>query len=157
MGGRKESHANPAEQAEKQVRAYELKLQGHSLRAIAKIMTAEGVPVSHQTVSNLIDRECAERVLPLADAVRKQEIDRFDQWLVRLNERIDQGGSDLSRAIEVAVKVSERRAKLLGADSPVVTEVNATVEHKPTEILDLIAHARQQTAEAESRLKHGPA
>lgn len=156
MGDRMEAHANPAEQAEKQVRAYELKLKGHSLRDIARIMTGEGTKVSHQTVANLIKLECDARVLPLADEVRKQEIDRFDNWLLKLAEQIDEG-KQVARNIEVAVKVSERRAKLLGADSPVVTEVNATVEHKPAEVLSLIEQARQRVDAEEASLRGVPA
>lgn len=155
MGSRSESRTNPAEQAEKQVVAYELKLKGHSLRAIARIMTEQGMKVSHQGVANLIDAECKERVLPLAEAVRKQEIDRFDGWLVKLNEKIE-AGDQVARNIEVAVKVSERRAALLGANAPVQQEITATVEHKPAEVLDLIAQAKAQVAAEEAKLREQP-
>lgn len=147
MGARNESRANNAELAEKQVAAYNLRLRGHSLRDIGKMMG-----VSHTAVANWIKAECDTRVLPLADEVRKQEIDRFDNWLLRLAEQIDEG-KQVARNIEVAVKVSERRAKLLGADSPVVTEVNAVVEHKPTEVLSLIERARRQVAADEAALR----
>lgn len=152
MGSRAESRTNPAEQAEKQVVAYELKLKGHSLRAIARIMTEQDMKVSHQGVANLIDAECKDRVLPLADAVRKQEIDRFDGWLVKLNEKIE-AGDQVARNIEVAVKVSERRAALLGANAPVQQEITATVEHRPTEVLDLIAQAKAAVAAEEAKLR----
>jgi hypothetical protein len=154
MGARNESRTNPAEQAEKQVRAYELKLMGHSLRSIAKTMTEEGMTVSHQTVSNLIERECAEHVLPLADAVRKQEIDRFDRWLVKLNEQIEDG-RQVARNIEVGVKVSERRSRLLGADAPVQQEITATVEQRPADVLALIADAQREQERQEQSLKDG--
>lgn len=147
MGARNESRHNNAELAEKQVEAYNLRLRGHSLRDIGKLMG-----VSHTAVANWIKAECEERVLPLADEVRKQEIDRFDQWLLRLAEQIDEG-KQVARNIEVAVKVSERRAKLLGADSPVVTELNATVEHRPAELMSLIEQARQKTAAEEAALR----
>jgi hypothetical protein len=152
MGDVPQAHGNPADQAERQIRAYELKLKGHSLRAIARTMTDEGMKVSHQTVANLIDKECAERVLPLADAVRKQEIDRFDTWLVKLGEQID-AGHQVARNIEVAVKVSERRARLLGADAPVQQEINATVEHKPAEVLELISQAKARSEADEAVLR----
>jgi hypothetical protein len=143
--------SNPADKAERQVQAYELKLSGLSDRAIGKIMGC-----SHTTVQNLVKAECDQRVLPLADAVRKQEIDRFDRWLVKLNEKIDDG-DQVARNIEVAVKVSERRARLLGADAPIQQEISATVDARPSELLDRLARARQQVDEDEARLKHGPA
>ena len=154
MGSNPHNRVNPAERAKKQVRAYELKLLGHSLRAIAEIMTGEGTPVSHTAVRDLISQECAERVLPLADEVRKQEIDRFDNWLVRLNEQIE-AGNQVARCIEVGVKVSERRAALLGANAPAQAEIHSTVEHKPADVLALIEEARQRVAADEARLGEG--
>lgn len=154
MGANAHNRVNPAERAEKQFRAYSLKLLGHSLRDIAEIMTSEGTPVSHTTVRQLIQDETDLRVLPLAEEVRKQEIDRFDQWLVRLNEQIA-AGVQVARCIEVGVRVSERRAALLGANVPVRSEVNTMVEHKPRDLLALIETARQRVAEDETRLKAG--
>ncbi|MGH3536649.1 MAG: hypothetical protein ACRDQG_18300 [Pseudonocardiaceae bacterium] len=135
-----------AQRAERQVQAYELRLKGHSLRAIGKIMG-----LSHEVVREIISDECNLRVMPLADEVRKQEIDRFDQWLVALNGKID-AGDQVARNIEVAVKVSERRAKLLGADAPVQTEITATVEQRP-EVLDLIAQAKVEQAAQEAVIR----
>lgn len=155
MASNPSSRANAAEHAERQVRAYELKLLGKSLRDIASIMTDEGDPISYETVRTLIKAECDERVLPLADEVRKQEIDRYDRWLVKLNEQIEADHS-VARNVEVGVKVSERRAALLGANAPVQQEITATVEHKPTELLDLINRARQQAEEDEAHLREGP-
>lgn len=151
MGARNESRSNNADLAEKQVEAYNLRLRGHSLRDIGKLMG-----VSHTAVANWIKAECEERVLPLADEVRKQEIDRFDNWLLKLAEQIDEG-KQVARNIEVAVKVSERRARLLGADAPLQQEVTATVEHKPTELMVLIEQARAKTAAEEASLRGVPA
>lgn len=149
MGARNESRHNNADLAEKQVEAYNLRLRGHSLRDIGKLMG-----VSHTAVANWIKLECDQRVLPLADEVRKQEIDRFDNWLLKLAEQIDDG-KQVARNIEVAVKVSERRARLLGADAPIQTEVAATVEHKPTEVLALLEQTKARVAAEEAALREG--
>jgi hypothetical protein len=45
---------------------------------------------------------------------------------------------------------------MLGADAPQQTEVNAVVEHKPTEVLALIERQRRQVEEDEARLREGP-
>lgn len=155
MASNPSSRANAAEHAERQVRAYELKILGYSLRDIARIMTDEGTQVSHETVRILIKDEGDSRVLPLADEVRKMEIDRLDRWLVKLNGQIEAERS-VARNVEVGVKVSERRARLLAADAPIQQEIAAIVEHKPTEILDLINRARQQAEEDEAHLREGP-
>jgi Zn-dependent oligopeptidase len=143
------SRANPADRAEQQVEAYTLRLAGLSLREIAARME-----VSHTHVANLIRAECEERVLPLADEVRQMEIDRFDSWLWKLHEQIE-AGHQVARNIEVAVKVSERRARLLGVDAPAQAEVNTTVQHKPNEVLELIEQVRERVEEDEQRLREG--
>lgn len=155
MGANPHRRSNAAERIERQVRCYELKLLGHSLRAISEILTAEGTPISHETVRVLIKDEGDSRVLPLQDEVRKQEIDRFDSWLLALSEQIS-SGNQVARSIEVAVKVSERRAKLLGVDSPAQAEISGTFDHKPSELLERLARARQQVAEDEHLLRQPP-
>lgn len=155
MGANPQRRANPAERIERQVRCYELKLLGHSLRGIAEILTAEGTPISHETVRVLIKDEGDSRVLPLADEVRQQEIDRFDAWLLALNEQIVEG-NQVARSIEVGVKVSERRARLLGIDAPAQAEIAGTLEHRPTELLERLALARAKVAADEQRLRAQP-
>jgi transcriptional regulator with XRE-family HTH domain len=136
--------------AEQQVTAYNLRLTGLSLRAIG-----EQMGVSHTTVSDWVKAECRERVLPLADEVRQMEIDRYDAWLVKLNEQIDEG-NQVARNVEVAVKVSERRARLLGVDAPLQQEIAGTLEHRPTELLDRLALARAKVALEEAELRSQP-
>ena len=148
------SRLNAAVQAERQVRAYELRLKGHSLRAIAAILTGEGIQASHTSVREWISQECSERVSPLADEVRRMELDRLDRWLVKLDEEIE-AGNQVARNVDSAVRVSERRARLLGVDAPQQSELHATVEHKPAEVLALIEEARQRVAADEARLGEG--
>jgi len=143
------SRANPADRAEQQVQAYTLRLAGLSLREIGDRMG-----VSHTHVGNLIRAECDQRVLPLADEVRQMEIDRFDSWLWKLHEQIE-AGRQVARNIEVAVKVSERRARLLGVDAPAQAEVSSVIEHKPSEVLTLIEQARQRVVDEETQLREG--
>ncbi|MEU9687397.1 hypothetical protein [Amycolatopsis japonica] len=42
-------------------------MEGHGLRAVAAIMTAEGERISHETVRKLIELEAVERVGPVAE------------------------------------------------------------------------------------------
>src|SRR5689334_18681227 len=86
---------------------------------------AKRLRLSTGTVHNRIQAEIAERVLPLADEVRKMELDRLDRWLAKLDAQI-QADRSVARNVEVAVKVAERRAKLLGVDAPERIEATVT-------------------------------
>jgi hypothetical protein len=97
--------------------AYELRLSGKTYRQIG----AE-LGVSHVTAMKYVTEHLAAVSLPLVDEVRKQEVDRMQRMLDRLEEQSEQGDP---KAIGLVVKISERLCKMLGADIPVVQ----TVEH----------------------------
>lgn len=88
----------------------------------------------------------------MADTWVQQELDRLDHYLLSLADRVDHGEP---RAIEVAIKVGERRAKLLGIDAPVKADV--TVTEQPTsvdlELRDMINEAKARAAAEEAELK----
>ncbi|HWR48934.1 MAG TPA: hypothetical protein VN327_15185 [Pseudonocardiaceae bacterium] len=116
---------------EEQIRCYELRLTGMSLDAIAK-----ATRLSKGAVHNRIQAEIRERVLPLADEVRKMELDWLDRWLAKLDAQT-QDDRSVARNVEVAVKVSERRARLLGIDAPekveaTVTEITRKTSRSPS-------------------------
>jgi hypothetical protein len=168
------SKANNAEQAEKQVTAYNYRLRGHSLREIGKLMG-----VSHETARKLVSLEADARVLPLADELRKQQLDRLNDMrlkamavLEREHVHIAEGrvvrdkdpetgefsdpivdDGPVLAAIDRLVKIEDRMSKLLGLDAPVQSEIAAVVEHKPTEVLSLIEQTRARVAEDEARLR----
>jgi hypothetical protein len=148
VGRQQATRANRAAVAEQRVRCYQLRLSGLSVRQIA---TATGLSVG--TVSNRIQAEIDSRVLPLADEVRKVELDRLDGWLARLNAQIVAGVA-VARNVEVAVRVSERRAKLLGIDAP--QQLEATV-HEVTQtdvaLAELVREAQAAAAVAEAQLR----
>lgn len=148
MGRQQSARANRATTAEEQVRCYQLRLSGLSIRQIAR---ATGLSVG--TVSNRIQAEINARVLPLADEVRKMELDRLDGWLARLNAEIV-AGKAVARNVEVAVKVSERRAKLLGIDAPQQVEATVTeVTQEDVALAELVREARAAAAVAEAQLR----
>lgn len=145
--GRAYSVNNTATVAEQQVECYELRLTGMAFRQIA---TATGLSVG--TVHARIEAEIAERVLPLADAVRKMEVDRLDLWLSKLEAEMDK---DPVRAIPVAVRVSERRAKLLGLDAPEKFEGTLTeITQEDVALAELVNEARIASALAEQQVRH---
>lgn len=92
-----------------------LRAAGHSLRAIG-----ERVGLSHQGVSDRITAALAQFVTPAAEEYRALETVRLDTYLEALSPRIEEGDY---RSVGTAVRISERRAKLLGLDSPVQLDV----------------------------------
>lgn len=152
-GPRAHTVSNAAEVAEQQIRCYELRLTGMSLDKIVK-----ETGLSKGTVHNRIQAEIAARVLPLADEVRKMELDRLDRWLEKLDAQIhdDEAAGRVARNIEVAVKVAERRAKLLGIDAPEKVEATVTeVTQEDIALAELVREAQAAAAVAEQRLREG--
>lgn len=140
MGANPYCLSNTAQIAEDQIRCYELRLTGMSIRAIA---AETGLSVG--TVHSRIESEIAARVLPVADEVRKMELDRLDRWLTKLDAQI-QDDRSVARNVEVAVKVAERRAKLLGIDAP--EKIDATVYEVTQEDVALAELIREEQAKA---------
>lgn len=100
--------------AARRTQALELRKQGKSYRAIA---TACGVDVA--TAWDDIQAEMGElRKLAgaAAEEARELELQRLDRW----QEKLEGAGlkSGDHRAVMAAVRISERRAKLLGLDAP---------------------------------------
>lgn len=171
MGSRNESRSNPAEKAERQVRAFELVRDGHSLRSAAAQMKLEGYTrVSHVTVKNLVELEAAERVSPVAEQWRTVLLERLndarlnvlrvlrrdhltisDGQIVRLDGEPIIDDAPVLQAVDRLVKIDTQIAKLVGAEAPVQSEIAATIT-RPPEILALIAAAEADAAAAEARL-----
>ncbi|AVH59996.1 MULTISPECIES: hypothetical protein [Streptomyces] len=82
---------NPAEHAEKAAIVFQLKLDGHSFRAIEAITAApngptNGVRIPWTTARDLLREELARRVDPKIDAYRTLHLARLEAELVRLSE-----------------------------------------------------------------------
>lgn len=147
-GGRAHTRPNAAVVAEQQVRCYELLLAGKTYEQIA----AE-VSLSVGTVYTRVQARLAQRVQPLADELRSIEVDRLDRWLVKLDAQI-QAGTAVARNVEVGVKVSERRSKLLGIDAPEKIEATVTeVTQEDLALAELVREAQAAAAVAEAQLR----
>ncbi|MCU1685097.1 MAG: hypothetical protein JWQ81_5836 [Amycolatopsis sp.] len=131
--------------------------------------------VSHTTIQNWTKQEADERVLPLADELRKVTLERLGEMrqsalevLERIHLTVSQGkvikhdfGIPLEdsaprlAAIDRLLRVEERIAKLMGLDAPTRSEIEARVEQKPAELLALIAKARAEQDATEAELTGG--
>lgn len=124
--------ADPSKEVlvEKMWVCYELRLRGMSLRAIAKT-----IGCSHQTVANYLDKANMAIVLPGVEEMRKQEEERLDILLKALDRKIEMGDV---RAIETAIRLHERRAKLHGLDRPAEMSVTVhEVDERDRELAEL--------------------
>lgn len=99
-----------AVRAEQGAIAYEMILRGCTYKQIsAELGVAEG------TVAKRLQEAARNRVDPLVDHYRDVECDRLDRLLLSLEKGLKAG--DVA-SINSAVRISERRSKLLGLDAP---------------------------------------
>lgn len=139
---------NKEQEQDRRNKAYDLRLRGKSYRQIG---TQLGV--SHVTAMRWVNDYMSEVTLPLVDEIRKQEVDRMMRYLDKLDDRVNDGDE---KAISLAIKVSERLCKMLGADMPTQVEVHKTeTSQQDLAIMDLIASQKARSelrkAEATSR------
>jgi len=102
--------------AERRARAFELRKAGGSFREIARRL---GVDV--HTAHADIDAELAvlrEGTVEHANQIRELELQRCDEMTAGLWPKIRAGSPP---AVSAAIRVSERRSRLLGLDAPVAT------------------------------------
>ncbi len=116
----------------RRIKAIELRVEGKmSMRAIAKELG-----VSPGTICNDIAAIIAEESEGLGDMVktaREVEAQKLDKWQAKVMDALDATNDpdDVSKLIGIQVRISERRAKLLGLDAPIKQEIDATIGTAP--------------------------
>lgn len=124
-------------------KAYDMRLRGKTYRQIGAALG-----VSHVTAYKWVTEYLSNVTLPLVEEVRKQEVDRMLRYLEVLDGRIDEGDD---KAVSLAIKVSERLCKMLGADMPTQVQVEKTeTSSVDLAIMDLIARQKAQNALVQS-------
>ncbi len=148
MASNPHSFSNPAQVTEEQEAVYQLVLKGHTYREIGAALQ-----MSQGTVANRLKAAMAERIDPLVDEHRAIELDKIAKAEQKLADQIENGSPKmLARNVEVFIRLSERRAKLLGLDAPERKQVEVT-EQVPTDVLAAIEQARARVAEQEQQLR----
>lgn len=115
------ARAPDADAASLRLEALALRRRGRSYRKIADELGVS-LTTAHRYVTTELERlakECGEE----AAIVRQMELDRLDVALDALADRIEQGDD---RAVATMLRIQERRAKLLGLDSPDRQQVEVT-------------------------------
>ncbi len=118
MGNLASQEARPdvAEAAVRSVQALELRIAGGSYRQIAKTLDVS-VSVAHHYVVEAL-RETREVAIERAEELKIVELARLDSWTLKLTS----GRTLTPRVVDTLLRISERRARLLGLDAPVKRE-----------------------------------
>jgi hypothetical protein len=108
-----------------QTQALALRAHGHTFRGISRTLNI-GATTAHTLVKSAMAAERKYISEAKADYI-ELEIHRLDTYLQALAKKV-QGGEP--RAVDTALRIGERRARLLGLDAPVRVDQNvkATVE-----------------------------
>jgi len=134
-GGR--TSAKKIDLVERRRKAVSLRKTGASYRAIAAKLAAEyGEKYTEQVVFKDVDhvlREALEYSTHDANELRTLELERYDQWLLSLAEKIRIGDT---KAISTAIQISDRRCKLLGLDAPIQVKIEEGVESELRSFLE---------------------
>lgn len=107
--------ARLADQAERRARALRLRREGWTYAAIGRVLG-----VSLQAASKLVQKELRRIPKEEADQARAMELSRLDKYLSRLSGPLRSADPDVAlKALDRAIRISERRARMLGLDVPV--------------------------------------
>lgn len=126
--GHEQSNSQPAElkAAANRVRAFKLRLAGHSYRAIAAAMECS-LGAAHGYVMDELEQLKSE-TREAADHLRSVEIAKLDDLEVKMRRRLRGcDDADAAKIAAVIIKASESRRKLLGLDSAQKVEVTGNL------------------------------
>lgn len=136
MPGESKSSQRRIKARERQSLALELRKTGATFDAIAKELDYRSRQAAAFSVNAALKRITQEP----AEELRALDIERLDSYLLSLNKRIKDGDTF---AINTALSILARRAKLLGLDMPIKQELSGEVfiadkkdiSKVPTEVL----------------------
>lgn len=129
MAGRGESMAsgNRIDAAERQRKALEARKAGASYDQIARQLGYAGTSSAHKAVTSALRKLIQEP----ADELRHLELTRLDALLIVVWQQAMKGSLP---AIDRAIRLMERRAKLLGLDAPLKFDLAAIVAQVAEEL-----------------------
>ncbi|NJM47941.1 MAG: hypothetical protein HC860_18680 [Alkalinema sp. RU_4_3] len=127
---------------ERRQRAVELRKSGMTLEQVADQIAADprfGVPnygasSAYDDVRRALDQLNSECSLTTAQ-YRQLELERLDHMQWALQPKIDVGNT---RAIEAAIKINDRRSKLLGLEAPLLLKVEQEMNAHIAEFVDFV-------------------
>ncbi len=100
---------------ERRARVMRLKRAGASYHAIAAELNISVQTAYSDVQATLV--ELREAAFEHAGDVRTLELERLDGWQVKLEDALSKPGADVARLVGSLVRISERRARMLGLDA----------------------------------------
>lgn len=131
MGQKRHARESAQDHAIIERRIAMLKARVKGRKTMQDLADEFGVAVStvYKDIHWMIDRNL-DGVSNLVEKERQLECDRLDEWqkasLLKLDETDDL--DDLVKIMTVLMKIAERKAKLMGYDTPVKQQIEATLE-----------------------------
>lgn len=136
------------------------KSSGLDLRFIAFNMYREGytkgaisraLGKSYTTINNWVNAALSGLPTETIEQMRALEGARLDHYLTKLESRIDRGDE---KAINAAVRISERRSAMFGLNKPVRVDIGGDgLTEQDKEMQSLYAEAQARVALEEQRLR----
>lgn len=119
MASKNKTSQARARTLEREAKAFQLRKKGASYTEIARSLriSRQGAHKLVTAVFEQLESELGETV----PTVRRMEIERLDEMLFAIWPKVKKG--DLP-SIDRALKISERRSKILGIDMPIAREVS---------------------------------
>ena len=106
---------------EKDQRALELRKEGHSYESISEQLGYSTRSASYKAVM----RRLREVDRPAVSMLRELEVERLDAMLYAVWDNVLQGDTN---AVTTALRISERRSRLLGLDAPHSIEARTRID-----------------------------
>lgn len=128
--------SNALNAIERQARAVELRKSGMTFQEIADELGYAGHQGAYKAVMSALRKTLQEPT----DELRALELQRLDAMLNALWPAIMAKNAYTPRTVEVALKVMDRRAALLGLDAPKQVE-----DHRPVTITVMAEHLASET------------
>ena len=131
MSGESKASKNRISAAKKQAQALALRAAGASYETIAFQLGYASPSGAYKAVSSALRKTLEE---PAAE-LRTLELNRLDGYLLVISPEVRRGNL---KAIDRALKISERRSKLLGLDQAIEVRASAIVEDNLGEVLSVL-------------------
>ena len=133
--------------AERARKIYEMSLAGKTRDEIG-----QELGITYQTAATDIKFWIQKTVMPLAEDVKKQQLDRLEMlWRAAYDKSVR---GDVP-AMNTAIKILERQAKLLGLDINKIQFENTGTDPREIELIELINEAKVKMKAEEDRLRQG--
>ncbi len=137
--------------AERRVKALELRKLGFTYRKIGEQLGFTEA-AAHKSVTNAL-RELNEQGAETAAEVRRLELERLDDWLVRVAKEMQ--GDNALGAVDRGLRLMARRAKLLGLDAPTKVVYSEVEEQRIQDLMRAAGSGEESARLALERIAMG--